>query len=73
MNAGSTMQLTATAIDSNGNPVPHQSFFWSSSKNNVATVSASGVVTAKRSGDVTITARTSSTGGQSGSLEIEVK
>jgi len=69
---GSTMQLTATAMDSNGNVVPHQSFSWSSSKPNVATVSESGLVTGKRSGDVTITAQTS-TGGKSGSLEIEVK
>jgi uncharacterized protein YjdB len=71
--AGSTMQLTATAKDSKGNPVSHQSFFWSSSNTDKATVSASGVVTGKREGDVTITAQTSPTGGKSGSLQIEVE
>ena len=67
---GSSMQLAATALDAKGNPVPHQSFSWSSSNTNTATVSASGVVTGKKSGDVTITA---SSGGKSGSLNIEVK
>jgi len=70
---GATMQLTATAIDANGNAVPHQTFFWSSSNTNTATVSASGVVTGMRPGSVTITAQTSATGGKSGSLQIEVK
>jgi uncharacterized protein YjdB len=70
---GSTMQLAATALDSKGDVVPHQSFYWSSSNTNTATVSASGVVTAKRSGKVTITAQTSPTGGKSGSLQLEVK
>ena len=73
LKAGSTMQLTATANDNKGNSVPHQSFFWSSSNTDKATVSASGVVTGKKEGDVTITAQTSPTGGKSGSLKIEVK
>jgi hypothetical protein len=73
LEAGSTMQLTATAKDDKGNPLPHQSFFWSSSNTDKATVSASGVVTGKRQGDVTITARTSANGGKSGSLKIEVE
>jgi uncharacterized protein YjdB len=67
------MQLAATARDANGNAVQHQSFSWSSSNTNIATVSASGVVTGRRSGDVTITAQTSSSGGKSGSVEVEVK
>ena len=71
--AGSTLQLSATAKDANGNLVPHQSFFWSSSNTNTATVSETGLVSGKRSGKATITARTSATGGKSGSLEIEVK
>ena len=70
---GDTMQLTATALDSKGNPVPHQSFVWSSSNTDKATVSGSGVVTGKRQGDVTITAQTSTAGGKSGSVTIEVK
>ena len=73
LQTGSTMQLTATAKDAKGNAVPHQSFVWSSSNSDRATVSANGVVTGKKSGDVTIMARTSSSGGKSGSLKIEVK
>ena len=67
------MQLTATALDSKGNALSHQSFVWSSSNSDRATVSASSVVTGKREGDVTITAQTSPTGGKSGSLQLEVK
>ena len=70
---GETMQLAATARDDKGNTLPHQSFVWSSSSTNTATVSASGVVTGKRKGDVTITAQTSQSGGKSGSVQIEVK
>jgi hypothetical protein len=70
---GSTMQLVAIAKDNKGNTVPNQSFTWSSSSTNTATVSASGVVTGKRKGDVTITARTSQSGGKSGSVKLEVK
>ena len=70
---GSTMRLTATAKDDKGNPVSQQSFAWSSSNTDKATVSSSGVVTAKQPGSVTITARTSSTGGKSGSVKILIK
>jgi len=70
---GSTMQLAATALDGQGNAVPHQSFYWSSSNANTATVSASGVVSGKRAGTVTITAQTSQSGGKSGSVQINVK
>jgi uncharacterized protein YjdB len=70
---GSTMQLAATAKDNKGNTVPNQSFTWSSSNTSTATVSASGVVTGKRKGGVTITAQIASSGGKSGSLKIEVK
>jgi uncharacterized protein YjdB len=67
------MQLSATATDAKGNVVANQSFFWSSSNTNTATVSGSGVVTGKRSGNVTITAQTSQSGGKSGSVKINVK
>jgi uncharacterized protein YjdB len=70
---GSTMQLTAAAMDAKGNAVPRQSFVWSSSNTDKATVSTSGVVTGRRQGDVTITARLSSAGGKSGSVGLEVK
>ena len=67
---GSTMQLTAAAIDANGNTVTDQTFLWSSSNTTTANVSESGVVSAKRPGKATINAQT---GGKSGSVEIEVK
>ena len=70
LDAGSTMQLTAIATDSKGNSVSHQSFAWSSSNTDKATVSASGLVTGKKQGDVTITAEA---GGKRGSLTLEVK
>ena len=73
METGSTMQLTATAKDNKGNPVPQQSFVWSSSNIEKATVSASGVVAAKQPGSVTITAQTSSNGRKSGSVRIQIK
>jgi len=71
--AGSTLQLTATALDAKGNPVTHQSYYWSSSNTDRATVSTSGLVTGKREGDVTITAQTSASGGKSGTVSLEVK
>ena len=71
--AGSTIQLTATALDAKGNPVANQGFNWSSSNTDRATVSTSGLVTGKREGDVTITAQTSASGGKSGTVSLEVK
>jgi uncharacterized protein YjdB len=70
--AGSTMQLAAAGLDSKGNHVPNQSFVWSSSDSAIATVSATGVVTGKRKGNVTITAQTSQSGGKSGSVQVGV-
>jgi uncharacterized protein YjdB len=69
----STMQLTATAFDTEGNVVPSQSFFWSSSNPLVASVSSSGLVTGIRNGNVTITAYSTLVGGKSGSFSINVK
>jgi len=63
------MQLTATALDDQGNVVPIQNFLWSTSSLLTASVSGSGVVTGKRPGVVTITAQT---GGVSGSVTIDV-
>jgi hypothetical protein len=73
MRTGSRMQLTAKAKDAQGNPVPQQSFVWSSSNPDKATVSETGVLVAKEPGSVTITARTSSSGGKSGSVKIQIK
>ena len=69
---GETIQLVANATDTKGNAMPNQSFVWSSSNTNTATVSATGLVTGKNKGDVTITARISG-GTKSGSADIEVK
>jgi len=73
LDRGSTMQLTAAALDSEGNVVPNQSFFWSSSNPIVASVSSDGLVTGNRNGSVTITAYTILVAGVSGSYSINVK
>lgn len=55
---GNTLPLTATAFDASGEPIPLEpsEFEWSSSDDEVATVSAEGVVTALDEGTATITA-----------------
>ena len=53
---GATVQLTAEALDANGHAVPEAEFSWESSDNSVATVDASGLVTAVGNGAATITA-----------------
>jgi uncharacterized protein YjdB len=59
-----TVQLSASAQDANGNPVPSQTFGWTSSDNGVATVEAStGVVTAMGNGSATIGAMTAGVSG----------
>lgn len=52
LNVGETMQLTATVSPNNAT---NKSVTWSSDKESVATVSSSGLVTAKASGNATIT------------------
>ena len=66
---GDTLRLAATAFDANGNEVPDAQFSWESSDAAVATVDASGLVTATGNGTATITA---STGTASGTAEITV-
>jgi uncharacterized protein YjdB len=53
---GTLVQLTATAVDANGNAVTGRAFTWGTSDSVIATVSGSGRVSTKRSGVVTITA-----------------
>ena len=53
---GLTIQLAANASDANGNSIPQQPLTWSSSDENVATVSATGLVSAVAPGSVTVTA-----------------
>lgn len=56
MSLGSTIQLTATVVDRNGQPITDIVITWQSSNTTVATVSASGLVTAFGIGTATITA-----------------
>ena len=53
---GVTVQLTAEALDGNGHGVAGAEFSWESSDVAAATVDASGLVTAVRGGNTTITA-----------------
>lgn len=67
---GSTHTLTATLRDSGGNTLADRSVAWSSNNTAIATVSASGVVTARAAGNATITATSE---GRIGSSAIEVR
>jgi len=67
---GHSAQLSATAVDAQGNPIPGAVFTWHSSNTYVATVNSSGRVTGQHSGTVTITATFS---GKSGSASVKVK
>ena len=53
---GATVQLTAVARDASGNPLSGRSFTWSSGTPGIATVNASGLVTAVAAGSATIRA-----------------
>ncbi len=68
LSAGQTAQLTATARDSAGN-VLTRPITWSSSAPTVATVSATGLVSALAAGSATITATAD---GRSGSATVTV-
>ena len=57
MSIGATVQLTATVLDQNGQPVDGAVVIWQSSDEAVATVSAQGLVTAVKNGVARITAR----------------
>ena len=53
---GEALQLSAEALDENGRPIPGVEFSWESSNTSVATVDATGLVTAVAAGTATITA-----------------
>lgn len=55
-----TTSLTARAFDAFGNEVPGTDFTWATSDTTVATVSSTGRVSARRSGQVTVSAVASS-------------
>src|SRR5881396_3720701 len=67
--AGQTLQLTATPKDVNGNPLTGRTITWSSSNTSVATVNSSGLVSGVVAGSATITATSE---GQSGTSAITV-
>lgn len=61
--AGYTRQLTATATYTDGTTQDMATASWSTSDSNLATVSASGLVTTRNEGDVTVTATSASISG----------
>ena len=70
LNPGSTTQATATTRDANNNVLTGRAIVWSSSSNAIATVSASGLVTAVAAGTAQISATSE---GQSGSSPLDVQ
>jgi len=66
---GSTVQLTATPQDANGNPLSGRVVTWSSNNTAVARVNGSGLVTGVAAGTATITATSE---GQSGTSDVTV-
>src|SRR5690348_8261075 len=69
LNPGQTTQATATPRDANNNVLGGRSIVWSSSNNGVATVSASGLVTAVAVGSAQIIATSE---GKNGSARLTV-
>jgi pectin methylesterase-like acyl-CoA thioesterase len=63
---GNTLQLTPTVLPANA----VQAVTWSSSDTAVATVSASGLVTSRKAGEVTITASATDSSGVTGSVNL---
>jgi uncharacterized protein YjdB len=65
-----TVQLSASALNQAGNPVPRVAFAWSSDHPDFATVDENGLVTAAGNGTANITA---AGGGKSGSVAVTVQ
>ncbi len=66
---GQTVQLSVTTKDSAGNVLTGRTITWASNSTTVATVSASGMVTAKAAGSATVTATSE---GKSGMASVTV-
>jgi trimeric autotransporter adhesin len=69
LEVGRSVPLTASLLDGAQRPVSGRTIDWSSSAPNVATVSATGLVTGVSAGTARITA---SSGGRSGEFEVRV-
>ena len=69
MSLGETVQLTASVLDGNGQPVAGAVVAWSSSDPQVASVNGQGLVTAEGNGSATVTARS---GSASASVPVSV-
>ena len=69
IDVGQTMQLTATALDANGNVLEDRVFVWTSANPGVAAVSETGLVTGVAEGQTEISATTE---GIAGSLGITI-
>ncbi len=67
---GDTVRLEAVARDAAGSALSDKVFTWSSSLDNVATVSSTGLVTASANGGATITATTA---GVAGSASVTIQ
>src|SRR5207245_8778689 len=67
--AGQTVQLTATLKDANGNILTGRVVTWSSSNNTAASVNSNGLVAANAAGSATITATSE---GKTGTSAITV-
>jgi pectate lyase len=70
LSTGSTQQFSAAVKDAEGVDIAEPSVTWSSSNTDVATVNASGLVTARQAGPATLTARS---GDASGTAAITVQ
>ncbi len=66
---GETLQLTATAADALGHPLPDEAATWSSSDEGIASVNASGLVLGVAKGNATIRA---TVGSATGEATVEV-
>ncbi|CAA9357849.1 MAG: hypothetical protein AVDCRST_MAG68-4208 [uncultured Gemmatimonadetes bacterium] len=71
MQAGQTMQLSVTAKNAAGTALSGKTFTWQSSSDGLASVSPSGMATAKGAGTVTFTA-TETASNRSGSMSVPI-
>jgi uncharacterized protein YjdB len=67
----STVQLTATAYDASGHVITGRTVTWTSSDTERATVSSTGLVTAKRAGPAPVTI-TATIDGHTGSSQVTI-